>query len=649
MELTDFADQFHFLRPLWLLAILPALGLLIGLWRSQFLSQQWQKFVSPALLPYLLDSAQTSQKRWPFIVLFLAWALATLALAGPVWQKIPVPVQQNTSALVICWDLSPSMLAEDIKPSRLVKSRLKIIDLLKAKQDGQVGLIAYSGEAYVVTPLTDDFQTIINLLPALSPTTLPSVGSNPEMAVETAQKLLQEAGILQGHILLINDELTSDAMENIEGLIDQSPHQLTIWGVGTQEGAPIPLPQGGFAKGSGGDIVVAKLNEAQLQEFSRASGAYYIPMINHDSDVDTLMSLTSPVGDQTQQSERKIEQWFEPAQFWALLLLPIGLLLFRRGIIFALLLSLPILHTPPSYALSWQDLWKTQDQQAQEALERGDKDAAMQFTNPNKRGAELFKQGNFPTAAEEFAKGETAVEQYNRGVAQTFSGDLESAIKSFESALEQKPDFSEAQKNLAIAQQLKELQDQQKQEQQNQDQNSNENEEQNSSAQQNSSAGQQQDQNNQDGQNSSSQNSQQDPSENAQQNQDAEQTSQEQQGEQNSSSNLAEQNSSANSEDNPFATGSSSSADSSASAQKFTQHSSESGETQPEDSAVAMQRPAEQKPMTEEQQMLEQWLRKVPDDPSGLMRNKFRYQYLQRKEKMSDQFIPGQQSPEKRW
>src|SRR5690606_11113883 len=141
---------------------------------------------------FLLDQAHGRLKSWPLYGLLGLWAVAITALAGPVWQKIPQPVERNTDALVICWDLSPSMLAEDVKPSRLVRSRLKLIDLLKTRRDGQVALIAYSGEAYTVTPLTDDRQTLINLLPALSPTTLPTVGSNPEMALNMAVQLLKD-------------------------------------------------------------------------------------------------------------------------------------------------------------------------------------------------------------------------------------------------------------------------------------------------------------------------------------------------------------------------------------------------------------------------------------------------------------------------
>ena len=203
--MAAFLADFHWLRPLWLSALIPAVLLLVLLWRSHFQSQQWHKHIAPALLPTLLQGGTSKASRFLLVAIALAWLAATIAMAGPVWQKQPTPVVQNTEALVICWDLSPSMLAEDITPSRLARSRLKIIDLLKARPDGQTALIAYSAEAYTVTPLTDDIQTVINLLPALAPTTLPSVGSNPEMAFEQANELLKQAGINHGHIVMLTD------------------------------------------------------------------------------------------------------------------------------------------------------------------------------------------------------------------------------------------------------------------------------------------------------------------------------------------------------------------------------------------------------------------------------------------------------------
>lgn len=657
MQLQDF----HFLRPLWFLALLPAVALCVWLLLRQRQSQQWMRFIAPNLLPYLLDQVQVRQRRWPLLGLLALWTLAITALAGPVWEKIPQPVERNTQALVICWDLSPSMLAEDVKPSRLLRSRLKLIDLLKERQDGQVALIAYSGEAYTVTPLTDDRDTVINLLPALSPTTLPSVGSNPEMALTMALQLLKDGGITRGTILFLTDEIEPDALSTMADELAQVPHQLTIWGVGTEQGAPIPLPDGGFAKTRGGEMVVARLNEERLRQFAVEQRAYYVPMVTTNSDVDTLMQLLSPSSQSSKRTDRTFDQWFEHGQYLALLLLPFVALFFRRGWIFAmwLVVGLPLGHSPRAEALEWQDLWWTQDQQAQRDLNQGDPEAAHRFTTPERRGAALYKQDDFTAAAEEFSLGKDAVDAYNRGNALTHAGQFDEAIKAYDEALREHPDFTEAKDNRQIAQQLADLQkrqEQQDQQQQNQDQ---QNQGQNSDKQDQSGkkGEQQRGQQQQDGDNDQAQNSDQQNGESGDQSADSNTGSGAQQEQEMSDEEAKEraakeqQNAAQQSEDeeNPYAQAAREQADKQ---QKEAEQAvrAEPGEESEGESGEQRRAMVEgqPQPMTEEQQMLEQWLRKVPDDPSGLMRNKFKYQYMQRRQSLRDGTYSNNEA-EERW
>ena len=632
-------QDFHFLRPLWFIALVPALLLCIWLLLRQRQSVQWIRYVAPNLLPYLLDQVQLRRKRWPLLGLLGLWVLAIVALAGPVWQKIPQPVERNTEALVICWDLSPSMLAEDVKPSRLVRSRLKLIDLLHAREDGQIALIAYSAEAYTVTPLTDDHETLINLLPALSPTTLPSVGSNPEMALTTALQLLKDGGIRRGNILFLTDEIDPSAFASMADELSRTPHQLTLWGVGTDQGAPIPLPEGGFAKNNAGEIVVARLNEDRLRQFAVEQRAYYVPMVTTNSDIETLQQLFSPNAQSSKRTDRTFDQWFEHGQYLALLLLPFVALLFRRGWLVGiwLLAALPFGYSPQAQALEWRDLWSTQDQQAQADMQKGDAEAATRFTTPERRGTALYNQEKFGEAAQEFAKGDDAVDAYNRGNALTRAGEFDKAVKAYDEALRQRPDFAEARDNREIANQLAELQKQQEQQQENKQQNNEQQKDQQQSGdQQQSESGESGDDSQQgDGQQQNADNKQNssESSENGQAQSPEEMTEEE------ARERAAQQQQMANQppgdEENPY----SQAAEQAQSEQQENaeQQAREKGEQQeePGEAQQAMVE-AQPEPMTEEQQMLEQWLRKVPDDPSGLMRNKFRYQYMQRRQSLRE-------------
>ncbi len=172
--------QFHWLRPLWLLALLPALVLSVFLWRQKRKAYQWQQLIAPELLPFLLDGKTVQTKKSLIWVLLFAWIISCIAVAGPSWVKRPTPVEKNQNALVILLDLSYSMISEDVKPSRIARARLKIADVLRERKDGQTALIAYAGEAHTVTPISDDSATILSLLSSMHPNIMPLQGSNTE-------------------------------------------------------------------------------------------------------------------------------------------------------------------------------------------------------------------------------------------------------------------------------------------------------------------------------------------------------------------------------------------------------------------------------------------------------------------------------------
>ncbi|HBO11675.1 MAG TPA: hypothetical protein DD491_02705, partial [Halieaceae bacterium] len=179
------------MRPAWLLLLVPALALAFLVARARRRSGSWQTVISPALLPYLLEDAAGPRRRGPLLpLLVLAWSLATVAAAGPSWVRQPLPVLQKQDALVVILDLSYSLWAEDLAPSRIDQTRRKLLDLLERRQEGQTALVAYAGDAHVVTPLTDDAPTIANLLPALDPGMMPLPGADAPAAVASALALL---------------------------------------------------------------------------------------------------------------------------------------------------------------------------------------------------------------------------------------------------------------------------------------------------------------------------------------------------------------------------------------------------------------------------------------------------------------------------
>ena len=172
-------QDFHFLRPAWLLATIPAILLVGVMWRVNSNVTAWDKAIDKNLLPFLLDRSKNAAQRTPLLMLLFAWILSALSMAGPVWEALPQPVQKREDALVIVLDLSLSMFAPDHNPSRLDLAKRKLRDILALREEGQTALVVYAGDAHTVTPLTDDVVTIDALVPSLSPNIMPLFGSDP--------------------------------------------------------------------------------------------------------------------------------------------------------------------------------------------------------------------------------------------------------------------------------------------------------------------------------------------------------------------------------------------------------------------------------------------------------------------------------------
>ncbi|MFO1387592.1 vWA domain-containing protein [Cellvibrio sp.] len=623
-------SQFHWLRPYWLFALVPAILLMIFLWRQKHHAYQWQQLVAPELLPYLLDGKTVQTKKSLLWFLLLAWVLGAIALAGPSWIKRPSPVEKNQNALVILLDLSYSMISEDIKPSRIARARLKIADILRERKDGQTALVAYAGEAHTVTPLSDDKSTIVSLLSSMHPNIMPLQGSNTEAAVERGIQLLHDAGATQGDLLLVTDGVVPEAFNKIRSLLANKKIHLDILGVGTTQAAPIPNSNGGFLQDNSGKIITTQLNSAELTQLAQSLNSRYHELVNSNADIEYLKPREYKDSDNAPKVQRDFDQWVDNGYWLVFLLLPIALFCFRRGVLLSFLL-IPLLGFSPSksYALAWDDLWLTKNQQAQRELKNGDaKTAAEKFESPEWKASALYRAGDYAAAANSFASIDTANGHYNRGNALAKAGKLQDALKAYDEALKRDSNMADAKKNRELVEKLlKHQQSKNEQYEKNQENNDQKNDDkENNSDQKDKKDGQQESQN-KDNQHSENQQNKNQAEQNSSSgsNGDSQQNSQ-------SSSSAAAQPKNADQQK-------SQNASSSAAAQ-----SGQSGQSGQSSSAAAQQHAASQASsgnsssqtgqmlnnLTDEQkQALEQWLRRVPDDPGGLLRNKFKYQYDQ--------------------
>lgn len=608
--------QFHWLRPNWLFALIPVVLVCIFLWRQKRKAYQWQQLIAPELLPFLLDGKTVKTKRTFVWGLLLAWTLSTLALAGPSWVKRPTPVEKNQNALVILLDLSYSMISEDIKPSRIARARLKIADILRERKDGQTALIAYAGEAHTVTPISDDSSTIVSLLSSMHPNIMPLQGSNTEAAVERGIQLLHDAGATQGDLLLVTDGVVPEAFDKIQSLLAGKKIHLSILGVGTTQPAPIPNINGGFLRDNSGTIITTQLNSNELNQLAQRVNGKYHEISNTNSDIDYLKPTEIKDDANTPTVMRDFDQWIDEGNWIVFLLLPIALFCFRRGVLLSLLLIPLISFTPSqSYAMGFDDAWLTKDQQAERQLKSGNaKKAAEQFQSPEWKATAQYRAGDYPAAAEAFSKLNTANGHYNQGNALAKAGKLQDAIKAYDEALKRDTNMDDAKKNRELVEKLLKQQEQQKQ--QNKDQNKDKNQDDKKN---------QQDKQNQDNKDQQEQDKQQKD----QQQKDQQQSNSQSSSGSNDQQKNSDQKQSQAANSSSINTSAANSSEQSGQASSAAAQQQQAAQASSSGSSASSAQPLEAiDHATEEQkQAMEQWLRRVPDDPGGLLRNKFKHQY----------------------
>ena len=465
-------EAFHFIRPLWLLALVP-LALLA--WRALRPGgdNPWQRIVDARLLPLLMvGQPGPKASRNVLWLVALGWLIATLALADPTWERKPQPVFQTNAARVVVLDLSSSMNAGDLKPSRLARARYKIEDVLSLGAEGQTGLVVYAGDAFTVTPLTRDANTIRAQLNALAPDLMPSDGSRADLGLLKAEELLRHAGVSTGQVLLIADGVAPDALaatERTAARLKDDGYRVSVLGVGTEEGGPLPDAQGDLVRDAQGQVVMARMDTTALRAIAQAGGGVDLSVNDGIGALRSWVDMhdASQVAS-TERLDLSTQGWKEEGPLLALLLLPLGALAFRRNwLLSVMLLPLLVMHPRDAMASTWGDLWQRPDQQAARSLSAGDyAKAARVATDADRRGSAEYKRGNYQLALDNFSHASGSDADYNRGNALAKLGRYADAISAYDLALKGDPGNTDARVNKAAVEAL--LKQQQKEQEKNQ-------------------------------------------------------------------------------------------------------------------------------------------------------------------------------------
>lgn len=421
-----------FLRPGWLWALL---GLPVAIWlwrRRRRRDEAWRAAVDPHLLPRLLAAGDGRRAGAALAAGALAYALAVLALAGPSWRSGPQPLAQEAAPLVIALDLSGAALADDLPPSRLLQARAKIAALLDARAGGQTGLVVWADDAFTVAPLTADAANLALFLDALSPDIMPVDGHRPDRAIGHAARLLRQAGFHDGDILLLTGE-GSEAAERAAAAAAADGYRVSVLGLGSPGGSAYRAVDGSFAR--------TRLDVAALRALAGAGGGAYARLSADRGDLRALGVLDARPGGAAEAGTGRSGLRLDDGYWLLLPLLALAAFAFRRGgALAALALCLPLL--APAHAQHPRrdgadaqagpprgGLWRRDDQARHRRMQAG---------------IDAFRAGDYAAAEAAWRGLPEADAAYNRGNALARAGRYEQAVAAYDEALRRQPGMEDA-------------------------------------------------------------------------------------------------------------------------------------------------------------------------------------------------------------
>lgn len=294
---------------LWGLLSLPLFALLFyyTFYRRKKLAE---RFVSLSMLPKLATSVSPWRRLAKVLLLLIAIAFLFVALSRPQWGRKMEHVERRGLDLVLLQDISLSMLAEDIKPNRLVRSRHEIASFLESLSGDRVGLVAFSGDAQVMVPLTLDYGTVQMMLRELNPGWL-MPGTNLEKAIRKGMGIFKNSGGAGQYSVMIlmsdGEELEAAAVNAAKEAAEMGIRIYTI-GIGSREGVPIPLKTRNgdvsYKKDAQGNIVTTRLEDGTLQEIAAVTGGLYFYASPGEFQLQKVLTEIASLEKKEQKSDR---------------------------------------------------------------------------------------------------------------------------------------------------------------------------------------------------------------------------------------------------------------------------------------------------------------------------------------------------------
>jgi len=455
---VDFSEL-HFAHPLCLLGnlMIPIVWVLFFIFQQKHQPiHQLEKFIDRHLLPYLLvNYSDKNRFFWKKILLWsLVWSCLTVALAGPRWNFKEVETLSKDQSLVILLDLSESMNGEDIKPSRLIKAKQKIEDLINLSKGVKIGLIAFAADPHMIVPITDDKEMIRQLLPSIETDLVHIQGSRLSLALDMAANMLEAEPGSNKALLVISDGGFEDA-DFIEVGRKLAKKDLVIhsMGIGSVEGAPLKNYQGKMIKKNGIPIF-SKLEKENLQSLSEVGNGHYLEGSYFSQDEVFIVNELKKRAEVQVNIGKKNRIWEEHFYLFILPIIPVILWWFKRGYV----LSMVLIFFIPFFKLDATPIsnyFKNSEEIGKEALEEGAYETAGHtFKDCYRAGVAYYKAGFFSEAEEMFrnsSREDVSLQAaYNLGNSLAKQEKFKEAIAAYEDVLKKCPEHVKAKENLEL-------------------------------------------------------------------------------------------------------------------------------------------------------------------------------------------------------
>jgi Ca-activated chloride channel family protein len=456
--LSDWLKALHFLRPhwLWLMLAVPVIYLSFTIRDSA--RARWKRYIEPDLLDHLIVARRRRWRFRPIHMISLLILLGAIAIAGPTWKREQPPFTEDKAPLVIVLDLSETMNAIDLAPTRLERVKLKLRDLLQLRNGGRTAMFVYANTAHMVLPFTTDFSLFDLYLNSLSTSLMPRQGKDTTKALHAVEDFLKDEPV-PGTILFVTDGIEAQAIPTFRQFTAQQDNQddILVMGVGTSNGGPVRTSANGFLNDRLGRRVYSKLDVNALRSLSRIDIAATTLTLN-DDDIHWIQRRVQHHLENIQQKNSKT-QWIDEGYWLTIPIAAVAVLWFRKGwtvrwtsaaIVFFVL--------PPSMtpsAFSWLDLWLTHDQQGRYYFQKGEYQKAVEkFDDPLWQGLAYARAGQYDEALNAFALSDSPEGWYNQGDALAHLGKYPEAVEAYRQALARRHPWPEAEENLALVHSL---------------------------------------------------------------------------------------------------------------------------------------------------------------------------------------------------